>query len=359
MSHTNETRGAVSQVSLVVPVRDEAETIHELLASIAAQTRPPDEVLIVDGGSRDDTVERVRAAGAQDPTVRVVEAGEATPGRGRNVGIEAAQHEWVALTDAGNRLEPDWLERLIEVVRREPATDVVYGNFEPVTETFFEHCAALTYPPPKQARPGGRMRGPFIASSLLRREVWRRVGGFPDLRAAEDLMFMEAVEREGFRVGWAPSATVWWRLRPTWASTFRKFILYSRHNVWAGRQRYWHYGIARQYVVGLVIVALALLHSPWWLVVLPLGLLARAGKSVLARREGRGLVWILNPARLAGVTALILTIDVATFVGWAQALLKSPPAPSPEERRRDEKANEEATGEAPGAERERAVAERR
>ena len=340
MSEAKTAPAADFRVSLVVPVRDEAETIHELLSSIAAQTRPPDEVLIVDGGSRDDTAERVRAAGGKDSPVRVVEAGDATPGRGRNVGIAAARHEWVALTDAGNRLEPDWLERLTEVVRRDPATDVVYGNYEPVTETFFERCAALTYPPPKQPRPGGPMRGPFIASSLLRREVWREAGGFPDLRAAEDLMFMESVERKGFKIGWAPRATVWWRLRPTWASTFRKFVLYSRHNVWAGRQRYWHYGVARQYAVALVFVALAVVHSPWWLLVPPLGLLARAGKSILARREGRGLFWALNPAQFAGVAALILTIDVATFVGWAQALLRRPdrvPAPGREAERETQK----------------------
>jgi glycosyltransferase involved in cell wall biosynthesis len=321
MSEETHGAGATFRVSLVVPVRDEAETIHELLASIGAQTRPPDEVLIVDGGSRDDTPARVREAARRDSSLRLVEAGEATPGRGRNVGIEAARHEWVALTDAGNRLEPDWLERLLEVVRRDPAVDVVYGNYEPVTETFFERCAALTYPPPKQARPGGRMRGPFIASSLLRREVWRAVGGFPDLRAAEDLMFMEAVEQKGFRVAWAPRATVWWRLRPDWPSTFRKFVLYSRHNVWAGRERFWHYGIARQYAVAFVFVALAVLHSAWWLLALPLWLLARTGKSILTRREGRSLLWALNPARFFGVLALILTIDAATFVGWAQALL--------------------------------------
>ncbi|HEV2765010.1 MAG TPA: glycosyltransferase, partial [Pyrinomonadaceae bacterium] len=64
MSEAKRAEDSGLRVSLVVPVRDEAETIDELLSSIAAQTRPPDEVLIVDGGSRDDTVARVRAAGA-------------------------------------------------------------------------------------------------------------------------------------------------------------------------------------------------------------------------------------------------------------------------------------------------------
>jgi glycosyltransferase involved in cell wall biosynthesis len=313
-------------VSLVIPVRDEAATIGELLQSIAAQTRRPDEVVFVDGGSLDETVALLREAGEiEGARVRVVEAGDATPGRGRNVGIEAARCEWIALTDAGNRLEPDWLERLLEVVEGDSAIEVVYGNYEPVARTFFERCAALTNPAPKQMREGEFMRAPFIASSLLRREVWRRVGGFPDLRAAEDLMFMEAVEREGFRTGWASRATVHWQLRPTLKSTFKKFVLYSRHNVWAGRQRFWHYGVARQYVLAAPFVLLAVVHSAWWLLFPVAGMLARAAKSIWRRREGRSILWALNPAQFAGVMLLILTIDLATFVGWAQALRRTPP----------------------------------
>lgn len=312
-------------VSLVVPVRDEAATIDQLLSSLARQTRQPDEIVFVDGGSCDETVARLREAAAESScTIRVVEAGEATPGRGRNVGISAATNDWIALTDAGNRLEPDWLERLVEVVETDPAVEVVYGNFEPATDTFFESCAALAYPPPKQERPEGRMRTPFIASSLLRREVWQKVGGFPDLRAAEDLIFMEEIARRGFRVAWTPRATVHWQLRPTLAATFRKFVLYSRHNVWAGRARHWHYGVARQYAVVFVFVLLAAAHSAWWLAGVALWLAARTFRSIERRREGLRLRRAYNPARFFGVMLIILTIDAATFVGWAQALLHRP-----------------------------------
>ncbi|HVG28816.1 MAG TPA: glycosyltransferase [Pyrinomonadaceae bacterium] len=313
------------RVSLVVPVRDEAASVDELLAGVAAQTLRPDEIVFVDGGSRDDTVARLRAACAGDHSIRVVEAGDATPGRGRNVGIAAARHDWLALTDAGTRPEPDWLARLVGVARRDPAASVVYGNFEPFADTFFERCAALAYVPPKQGRAGAFVRGPSIASALLRREAWERVGGFPDLRAAEDLVFMSAVERAGFKIAWSPRATVWWRLRPTLASTYAKFTLYSLHNVRAGLARHWHYGVARQYAAALVFVALAFAHSAWWLVVPALGLAARAARSIWRRREGRGLRWALNPAQFALVLLIILTIDLATFVGWAQALFQRRP----------------------------------
>ncbi|MDQ1522792.1 MAG: hypothetical protein QOE47_716 [Pyrinomonadaceae bacterium] len=306
-------------VSLVVPVRNEEASLPALVESIRRQTHQPAEVIVVDGGSTDATVRVARALADDYKVLRVIEAEEATPGRGRNIGIGAARCEWVALTDAGIKLEPAWLKNLIAVARADSEVSVVYGNYEAAAGSFFERCAALVYLPPKTERAGGRLRGPSIASALLRREVWEAAGGFPDLRAAEDLFFMEEIKRLDFKTGYAPRATVWWQLQPTLAKTFRKFVLYSRHNVWAGRQWDWHYGLARQYAVWLVFVALACVHKWYWLVVPIAGTLARAAKSIYARREGRGLAWLLNPAQFAGVVFVMLTVDLATFVGWAQA----------------------------------------
>jgi glycosyltransferase involved in cell wall biosynthesis len=319
------------RISLVIPVRNEEESLARLVSSIRRQTRQPEEVLLVDGGSTDRTVELARELAADDARFRVVEAGEATPGRGRNVGAEAARHHWLAFTDAGIGLDADWLERLVEQVEADPATEVVYGNYEPSAETFFERCAAVAYVSPKRPHEGGALvRGRFIASSLMRREVWQRVGGFPDLRAAEDLIFMERVEASGAKTRWAPRANVRWQLQPTLARTFRRFALYSKHNVWAGRQRFWHYGVARQYAVALAFVAAAVFHSPWWLVVPALGLAARAAKSVWRHRAGHALAWMLNPLRLLCVALVIVAVDLATFAGWAQALTSRPARPAAE-----------------------------
>lgn len=311
------------RISLVVPVKNEADSIEQLLGSIAAQTRRPNEVIIVDGGSTDGTPEIIEAWARQHASadwIRILRVDKATPGKGRNIGIAAASHEWIALTDAGIRLEATWLERLARRAEERPPLAIAYGNYEPVSQTFFERCAALAYVGPKQIRAGHLMRGPFIASSLLRREVWQAVGGFPDLRAAEDLIFMRKIEERGFKTGWVHDATVRWQLQPTLGRTFRKFVLYSRHNVLAGQQRYWHYGVARQYAVWLAAAALALLASKWFWLLPVAGTAARVAKNIWQRRDGRSPWWLLNPAQFALVGAILLTIDLATFTGWAQAL---------------------------------------
>src|SRR5499427_58580 len=104
-------RHARERTSLIVTVLDEAGTIEALLESVAAQTCPPDEIVVADGGSTDRTLESLRRWSSRLP-LRVVEAPGANIARGRNLAIQSARGEVIAVTDAGVRLEPDWLEQL-------------------------------------------------------------------------------------------------------------------------------------------------------------------------------------------------------------------------------------------------------
>jgi len=309
------------KISLVIPVRDEAGTIQELIDSIHQQSREPDEVIFVDGGSHDGTIELLRNACERNRNFRLIEARKALPGQGRNIGVAQASYDWIAFTDAGNRLEPDWLEQLITVAELHPEAGIVCGNFEPVTDTFFTECAAVAYIDQKVQRENGPCRGPFIASSLVRADVWHAAGGFPDLRAAEDLIFFEEVERKGHIFKWAPKATVHFRLRSGLWSTFRRFRLYSSVNAWAGRQNKWHYGVARLYLLALPFIVLGIWKSFWWLLIPAAGLCARVGRRIWVQREGHGVSWVFNPLRFAYVLIITLALDAATFLGWFLALV--------------------------------------
>jgi glycosyltransferase involved in cell wall biosynthesis len=306
------------QISLVIPMKNESDSLAGLLESIEKQTLQPAEIVLVDGGSTDGTVELAEKFASENSRIKLIKSAQASPGKGRNLGIEAAENEWLALTDAGIRLEPDWLENLAQAAAREPAADLVYGNFSPVLDSLFEKCAAISYVPALRAN---SIRAQSVASMLLKKRVWERVGGFPDLRAAEDLMFMERAGKAGFMAAFAPGAQVYWQLRPGFRSTFQKFTLYSKHNVLAGRAWDWHYGVAKQYLFVLPFVVLAIFHSPWWLFGAAAWLAARTAKRILLHRFEFGLGALFNPLVFGGVALLVLTIDAATFAGWAQALL--------------------------------------
>ena len=314
------------KVSVVVPVRDEENSIRELLDSLLAQTRPPDEIVITDGGSVDATPQIIEEYIRRGAPVRLIRAGAALPGRGRNLGAAQASFEWLGFTDAGIRLANDWLETLVAKAEADDSIDVVYGSWQPVTNTFFKECAAIAYVPPPSPRDGVLIRPRFIASTLLRREAWRAVNGFPeDLRSAEDLVFMDRVENAGYRFVFEPNAEVHWDLRPTLWATFKRFLVYSRNNIRAGLFRQWQSTILVRYAVLALLVIAALIVDPSW-IVFPiaawLGMLsARAVISIRRNRVCYPASFLRNVFRAVMIMPLLAVLDAAAIIGSIQWLL--------------------------------------
>jgi glycosyltransferase involved in cell wall biosynthesis len=307
------------KISLVIPIKNESDSLAALIESIERQTFQPDEVVLVDGGSADDTVKLAEQFAVKNNKIKLVKTPQASPGKGRNIGTENSRNDWIAFTDAGIVLEDDWLEKLAKKVIEDGEIDIVYGNYAPLIDSFFKKVAMLSYVPSQNP---GVVRDKTIVSYLMRKTVFREVGGFPDLRAAEDLIFMETAEKAGFRFAFAPGAMAHWQMRPNLSSTFAKFVLYSKFNVWAGRAWEWQHGVAKQYLFVLPFIVLAIFHSPFWLFGVLAWLAARTAKRILAHRFEFGIKTLFNPLIFGGVALLILTIDTATFIGWAQAILK-------------------------------------
>jgi glycosyltransferase involved in cell wall biosynthesis len=314
------------KVSIVIPVRDEEASIRELLDSLLAQTRPPDEIVITDGGSTDATPQIIEEYIRKGAPVRLIRAGAALPGRGRNLGAAQASHEWIAFTDAGIRLANNWLESLTTRAESDDSIDVVYGSWSPVTNTFFKQCAAIAYVPPPSSHNGTITRPRFIASTLLRREAWEKVKGFPeDLRSAEDLLFMDRVENAGYRFVFEPRAQVNWDLRPTLWSTFKRFVVYSRNNIRAGLFRQWQSTILMRYGVLVALALAALIIEPRWIwFVVALWLLMLIARAAVSIRRNRGCYpasFLQNLTRGVMVMPIIAVLDAAAIAGSIQWLL--------------------------------------
>jgi glycosyltransferase involved in cell wall biosynthesis len=111
------------KISLVATVKDAGQHVGDFLESVRAQTRPPDEVVIVDGGSTEGTLETLRSA----PDVTLIEAPGANIASGRNAAVRAAAHDVIAVTDADCVLGPDWLAHLERAV--EDGADVAMGFY--------------------------------------------------------------------------------------------------------------------------------------------------------------------------------------------------------------------------------------
>ncbi len=314
------------KVSVIVPVRDEEDSIRELLDSLVAQTRPPDEIVITDGGSVDATPQIIEDYKRRGLPVNLIRAGAALPGRGRNLAAAEARCEWLAFTDGGIRLEKRWLQYLVSKAAEDRSTDVVYGSVEPVTDTFFTECAAIAYVPPPKPQDDVIARPRFIASSLVRREAWAKVKGFPEnLRSAEDLLFMERLESAGYRAVFEPRAQVYWRLRATLKSTFKRFLVYSLNNIRAGLFNQWQSRILFRYVMLFLVLLVVLVVEPsWFWLPIALWVLMLIARSIVSiwrnRRCYPGSFW-RNVRRAVMVVALLAVLDAAALIGCFQWLL--------------------------------------
>lgn len=120
IGHAQHTDG-VLRVSVVIPVKDDAEHLRVCLAALAAQTVQPFEVVVVDNGSVDDSAEAARAGGA-----RVV--AEPLPGiaAAASTGYDAAGGDVIARLDADSEPPRDWIERIAADLS-DPAVHAVTG----------------------------------------------------------------------------------------------------------------------------------------------------------------------------------------------------------------------------------------
>ncbi|HEV2149934.1 MAG TPA: glycosyltransferase family 2 protein [Longimicrobiaceae bacterium] len=210
----------MSSITVVIPTYDRAGWLPATVASVLQQTRPPDEALIVDDGSRDDTEAVCRAFPAPVRYVRQENAGVSAA---RNRGVREARGEWVAFLDSDDLWEPTKLE--VQLAAHEAAPEagwsitecvLVDGDDRPVPgarglesavpvfrdvgRTCREWLAGALRE--LQVEAGGARHDVFVgdaygllfegnvvlpSAAMVRRDVFLRSGGFDEaLRVAED-----------------------------------------------------------------------------------------------------------------------------------------------------------------------------
>jgi glycosyltransferase involved in cell wall biosynthesis len=300
------------KVSLVATVKDAAPYVEAFLSSVEAQTRPPDEVVIVDGGSTDGTVEVLGRA----PGITVIDEPGAGIARGRNLAVRAASHDVIAVSDADCVLADDWLERLLEPL--ELGADVSMGLYRPLAGTFFEVCAAaISIPEPGEIRAERFM--PSARSVAFRRAAFERAGGYPEwMTLGEDMYLNHRWRQLGVRMDLARDAVVYRRPRPDLAAYWRQFAGYAEHDALGGMHAGRH--ALRFAVYGGLAVALASRRRG------VLGLAGLAGAAYAARpilrarrrlRSGRE-----GFAAAAAVPALMAVTDLAKMSGYLRGLAR-------------------------------------
>src|SRR3989442_3735299 len=168
----------MAPISVVIPALNEAAVLPYLLKALVGQTHPPDEIIVVDAESTDGTAKVAQEWSDQGMPVRYLKGRRGGCGIGRNIGIQAAKSEWIALLDCGMVPIPSWLAALEETQKRTGAPAVVGTcSYKPVSSFQQALCAAAW----------GERPIPVVPCALFHRSVFETIGVFrEDLEAVED-----------------------------------------------------------------------------------------------------------------------------------------------------------------------------
>lgn len=308
-------------LSLIATVYNEGDNLRRLLDSLTRQTRPPDEVVIVDGGSTDNTVAILNDYKDRLPLQIIVEPG-ANISRGRNLAAAHATGDILAITDAGVTLPDDWLANLTAPFNAPDAPDVVAGFFRAAPQTVFEAAMGATVLPLADEIDADTFL-PSSRSVALRRDVFRAVDGYPEwLDYCEDLIFDLQLRRD-HTFTFAPDACVAFRPRPDLNAFFKQYYLYARGD---GKADLWRKRHAVRYITyllaGPVLLILGIRHKLAWLALLAGGLAYLRGpyRRLPAVLRAYAAKRPLRPADILRAAALIPLIrivgDIAKMLGY-------------------------------------------
>jgi glycosyltransferase involved in cell wall biosynthesis len=264
-------------VSLVSTIFNDRAGLEKFFEAMAAQTRLPSEIVIVDAGSKDGTWELLLSEQSRPDrpwTMRALQEHRCNVARGRDLAIEAASGDVIVSTDIGCAWDPLWLEEMVLPLEKDPAVHLVNGSWAVERDDLHGPWAMVEW-----ALKGEQK---FVATATChcssraiayRKECWKALGGYPEdlTLAADDAVYAILVEKaEVPRVG-APEVRCWWHRHETLKAFFKEAYRYGLGDGEAGirgRDVVLIGGRLAMEAGGLVLGLVGMLPGlpgfPWW-----------------------------------------------------------------------------------------------
>lgn len=301
------------KISICITVLNEEKTISSLLESLLNQTKRADEIIIVDGGSTDKTLEIIKHYQKKNKSIKLLKE-RCSRAKGRNLAIELARNNIIAITDAGCLANKYWLNKITAPFNHE-SVDVVAGFYKMITENAFQKALSVFI----GVLPS-KFDVDFLPSSrsiAFRKELWERVGGFSESQndTAEDTVFNYKILKNNAKISRVKDAIVEWRIPNNLPEAFLKFYKYAQGDAKSKIIIFPQKGLAShnikvifvfiRYVVGLSFLVFSFMSPPLFSLFFFFVLLY--------------LIWSFRKAGLWGIV-LQLTSDVAVMLGFIHGL---------------------------------------
>jgi len=226
------------KIGFISTVLNEEASARSFLDSLLVQTIMPSEIIIVDGGSSDNTVENIKNYKKLFQKKKIkfelyIKNGNISSGR--NYGIRKSTSELIAFSDFGCILEKDWLEKITLPFKHHNA-EVVAGYYKGLATSNFQKCLVpyvLVMPDKlnEDFLPSGR-------SMAILKKTLLKVGGFSErLDYGEDYDLALKLKQSDVRIVLAKKAIVGWIPRSDVFSAFKMFYRYAYGDIKAGNFR--------------------------------------------------------------------------------------------------------------------------
>ncbi|HYJ86169.1 MAG TPA: glycosyltransferase, partial [Pyrinomonadaceae bacterium] len=199
---------AYPKVSVIVCVYNGERTINDCLASLENLNYPNYEVVVVNDGSTDGTLQ---VAESYD-YIRLINQENQGLSAARNVGIDAARGEIIAFTDADCVADEDWLTHLVARFQASEFAAVGGPNLSPPDDSFVASCVAVSPGAPAHVLLDDEVAEHIPGCNMaFRREALDAINGFdPIFRAAgDDVDLCWRLQNKGYKIGFSPAAVVW------------------------------------------------------------------------------------------------------------------------------------------------------
>ena len=249
-------------LSLITTVLNEKNNLTDWLDGILSQTVLPEEIIIVDGGSKDGTWEILLEKSKQNNLIKVWQhAGNIS--MGRNFAIQKAVGEIIVVTDAGCTYDVSWFKKIVEPILSGRSSFVTTGFgpwFKPEDNLLTRLIAAATIPAPSEFK---RNWLPSSRSVAFKKEIWQKVGGYPEwIPLCEDVVFDLKIKKAGIFLEYVREALVFWRPRTTLKKYFKQLFGYTRSD---GHGKLWFYRQMTRYIAFATdIILLYLIFTLSW-----------------------------------------------------------------------------------------------
>lgn len=199
----------VPLVSIVVPAYNVASYVEETMRSLTAQTYPALEIIVVNDGSTDDTLQRIVPFAQADSRITLFSQQNGGLSCARNSAVARVRGKYIMPVDADDVLLPGFLEWAVPEMEKDEEVKVVIPKAE-----FFGARSGTWKLAPFSLRRLARMNM-IPATSLYRRADWERCGGYNEvMQSREDWQFWIAVLKDGGRVLTSPHLALRYRVRP-------------------------------------------------------------------------------------------------------------------------------------------------